>query len=54
MRRYLEVESGSIPLLLIASAARGEARNSINRSRSRTLLRLCHDGGRKDLDQLNL
>ena len=31
MRRYLEVESGSIPLLLIASVARGEARNSINR-----------------------
>jgi hypothetical protein len=31
MRRYLEVASGSIPLLLIASVARGEARNSINR-----------------------
>ena len=28
---YLEAASGSIPLLLIASAARGEARNSINR-----------------------
>ena len=31
MRRYLEAASGSIPLLLIASVARGEARNSINR-----------------------
>jgi hypothetical protein len=31
MWRYLEVASGSIPLLLIASVARGEARNSINR-----------------------
>ena len=31
MRPYLEVGSGSIPLLLIASVARGEARNSINR-----------------------
>jgi len=31
MRAYLEVASGSIPLFLIASVARGEARNSINR-----------------------
>ena len=31
VRPYLEVASGSIPLLLIASVARGEARNSINR-----------------------
>jgi hypothetical protein len=31
MLPYLEVASGSIPLFLIASVARGEARNSINR-----------------------
>jgi hypothetical protein len=29
--RYLEVARGSIPLLLMASVARGEARNSISR-----------------------
>lgn len=30
-QRYLKVASGSIPLLLITSDVRGEARNSISR-----------------------
>jgi hypothetical protein len=44
-RAYFDVPSGSIPLFPIASEARPEARNSINRLEPSISHRAGHDGG---------